>query len=1147
MNKSAFLILCLTFSIFNNSNGQNPPIAGEVDAKTVYLGSGPNFVLIPSVWDGDENTEDLVIEANSSDPSLIEIISINYFPGSKYAEILFTEKGKIGDVILNVNISDADGIIQRNIEINIRDYDNYGIGLGIYDIAFYKDDHPIISQPVWDTLLNSITWPTHNPDNNKDSLDYASMGLTVGLSLGFKVSEGFTAMYKGYLIPPATGDYNFTIESWDWGRVYISEDEFHDPDWHQDAAFITNHHTKDDNPEGTKSLIGGKVYAIAITYHCVYDKMLDLYWEGPGIDYSVIGKPYLRSEYDIEKPLLSQDIKIVKKGDSFIEIQWNEGTDNKKISYYNVYLDGKRLSEETQTGKTFLFEGLSPDSVYSVVITAVDQLGNESLPESGANITTYPEDTNPPSVPVNLSSVEKNGLGVKIMWDESTDSETEVLGYYVYLENQKYNEGKLFTSNEAIIKVLTPSTDYNIQVTALDAGSNESDKSEILVINPGEFNPDAPSLGIRKGRMLISNEAISFNQGIGVNHDYFSTTGYSPDEVACLDRLDVGALRWGAIPANSKSLSENTGNTGQTYGKFMNLCNQLDAYTVICCGVHSSTDWRANPQTFLNFLEYIAGPETTEWGKKRADEGYPDPLLDSSKGLIFEFGNEVWGGGGMHMADFSSLTAYGDWAREMAELMKTSPYYDPEKITLVYSCRGPSPDNSWGQNELVLKNDQGHIDWIAVTGYLEGNMDFEPSIEGDTRVGYYQNGIEKVADNINGLDYYMKYTADKNGGLKSSYLYESNMTKSDYNGRLGQAIVNIDYYLTAMEHGSALPTIFHLTVNEWKITLRADSYRPLPLYEATRIANANIKGHIMSNSYYTLDKIYDADSLVVQYEPVGTHAYYNENGYSIVLVSRDFENDHYVEINLPSGLNFNTTATQYTLHGESYDTYNAIVDTTLVNFEDKTIIKVAPYSMILLNFEGDDPGFEPMPLGFFKRVLQTGVSIDQENPEVTTSEGRVKLTATVTPEDAFSKGVIWQIVSNQPGATISNYTTYIYVRGSGLEDGNGTVKVRAVSVDDPEIFDEVDVTITNQVTSVKEEKTPDLHLYPNPAQDQIMIELPSASEYNVKILDSSGRILKEVEFFGNSTVVNVHELKSGYYFVKISRGAEIYYEQLLKY
>ncbi|SFQ47135.1 GEVED domain-containing protein [Flavobacterium akiainvivens] len=83
--------------------------------------------------------------------------------------------------------------------------------------------------------------------------------------------------------------------------------------------------------------------------------------------------------------------------------------------------------------------------------------------------------------------------------------------------------------------------------------------------------------------------------------------------------------------------------------------------------------------------------------------------------------------------------------------------------------------------------------------------------------------------------------------------------------------------------------------------------------------------------------------------------------------------------------------------------------------------------------------------------------------EITVIDGTLQLVATVAPDNATNQNVTWTIVSGAEYATVN-------ANGVVTATGDGTVVVRATSVSNPEVFDEITIVISNQLTC--EEQNP---------------------------------------------------------------------------
>ncbi|MDA3823854.1 MAG: hypothetical protein PF450_14755, partial [Bacteroidales bacterium] len=669
------------------------------------------------------------------------------------------------------------------------------------------------------------------------------------------------------------------------------------------------------------------------------------------------------------------------------------------------------INENSSTELNAFIEGLEPATSYSLAITSLDKVGNESFPSNILTVETYDVDSNPPTPPDQITLINAAGLALDLTWSGAIDAESAINGYKVYVDGVLFNKEKLINESTFIINGLSPETEYTISIEAIDAAGNASDMRSSFLFSTSAFNPVGNNLGVKAGTFSFDLKPFTYSHGIGVNPDYKGGDVFNSAHADMFEELKPGGIRWGALTANPLNFKDYIGaGKSVTIGKFMNLCNQYNAMTVFCSGVQNATDWMVDTNTFSNFMEYIAGPAGTTYGDIRIAEGYTTSLLENSPGLIFEFGNEVWGSI-YHEAEIgANYVAYAEWCREMAEIMRASPYYDANKIKLAYSGRNPSPDNSYGLNDKLLLGDRGEVDLIALSGYLGGNLDYDPAIPtGDSELDYYKNAMELVALNIRGLDSYARMSLIESDKVKSSYLYESNMTTSAYNGRQGQAVISTDYYLTTIEHGSVIPTINHQTGGEWKITNPAESYKRLPLFTSAAMVNRLCKGYVMTSEYSSKDKIYTSSSVAIDYDPVGVHAYHKDGNYTLVLASRDFESDHIVQIDLPDNLSFNASARMYTLSSDGYSSREALVDSTDIRLEDGMFITLPKYAMVFITFKGDDITQEPLPeLGNYKYAAQTNIEIKAGTYKITEDAGRLELWAFIDPDTAWLKQVRWQ-------------------------------------------------------------------------------------------------------------------------------------------
>jgi len=1121
---------------------QNKPILGKAPDETLIVNSGDNQIIIPQISDGDNGiVQHITLSAVSSSPSLLEVKSITFNDSSTLAVINVTEKGTIGTVSLYITATDPDGSTSDTIQVDIKPYSKPGIHFQMHDVVFWQEFVPLNNTPVFDTIIQSGMAP------------YASINwdkITFSVSAGCTQSppcigdDFFTALFIGYLVPPVTGDYYFTIKTQDDGAIWISDNE----DYSKAKAVVyrgdkqTEVGTEMGDMERRSAAVplqAGKVYAFYATQWIVHTRTGGVLWEGPGISKQYIPGANMLYVYDPVKPTAPSNLRVLSRGVTDLRIGWHPATDNKKVVGYNIYFDGVKLNPKPYNDTIYRITGLLPSSSHSVVVAAVDAMGNLSPVSNLVHTTTYPTDGNPPSPPTSVQVTTLSDMAVKISWSGAADGETCVKGYQVFVDGMLYNATELIYETSAIISGLSPETSYAITIKAVDAGDNASAASNPLNVKTLPFDPGHPSLGVKKARLTILPENIGWNEGMGIMPDYESGKMISdPVQKARIEALKPSALIWGGINVNSYSLSSYQG-TGKpmTFAKFLDFCNKTGAYCIITTGIGNSTDWMQDSTTFDKFMEYLNGPSSSPQGAIRASEGFSAPLLQASKGLVILLGCEVWGGTAHGAEIGANYDNYAAWARRMAMRIKKSPYYDKNKVFVGISGRNPDWTTSLGLNDKLLKGDTGQIDWLTLSGYMGGNMNYDPAIDpGESELDYYKNGFEYMMKNINGLKTHMSYMFLYCERLKTMNFYESNMTTPAYNGRLGQAITITDYHATAQETGLALPCVFHLTGGEWRITEPENSYRPLPLYLTAQYYNTHCKGHILKTILVTNEKIKNSSGKELAWAPVGCHAYTDSGRFAIALFSRDFENDYQIQIDLPDTLTVNATGKKYIISGSDYSTKDAVIDSSTIAFADSLVVTIPKHSMVLICFNGSPLPFKKLPLGYYKYKKIESIKIVPKNGKTTIDKkyDYVDLTAQITPADAMEGFLFkykWEVVENSSKALTSVMESDYQVRDLGKAPVGSTTTIRVSSYDDPNIKDEIVIRFPYSALETTNEGN--ISLYPNPVNDELTIISQDDDVIHVGLCDVTGRQMTECKAGGNTATVNLHGLPAGIYLARI--------------
>lgn len=1134
-----FISLFLIFSHFSDANQYTLNVT---DSLSVFIGSGENQVLVPIP--DSVAVKKPVIQVQSANTGLLEIVEVEYAESRLFVILKVKEKGIQGKAGISINMTHNGGSAVVETEIHIIPYFNPGLLFQIHDIVFWQEAIPLSGVPVYEKLIQTGEGPY-------SSLNYNEIPITVNMDCSGSVCTGhdfYTSFYKGYIVAPVDGNYHFYMRSADRHTLWLSANEKF-----SDAKLVVGRSTNHGNVGAeignntTKSadieLKAGKIYAFYATQWIIHSTYGGIMWDGPGISKSFIPGKYTMPVYDVVKPTAPSNLKLDWRSSTGFSVKWNPSTDNNKVSGYSIYANGTRVNSELIKDNSYKLENLNPGTVYQLVVKAVDQAGNESMVSNVLSVETHMEDNSKPTPPLQLDVLQKTGLALKIKWNGATDAETEVIAYNLYINDELYNTTGFLFADSAVIHNLLPETSYSITIESVDAGMNVSAKSEAFTASTAAFDPTGANLGERVAKVVVFNKNTTWNEGIGLNGPYENGDMVNKPEVReIVEAFKPGAIRWGAISANSKSFQGSVG-TGKvnTYGKMLNFANQIGARFSLTVGVQEGIDYITEPKTFLYLLEYLAGDASTTWGAVRASEGFTEPLLQKGKGILLEFGNEVWGAASHDAQIGSDYAKYAKWVRDMSDVVRSSPYYDPEKILMVYSGRNPHPDNSYGVNTKVLTGDRGHAESLAVAGYMGGNLNYDQDVpKGDTELEYYKSGFELAKKNMDGFVLTMKEMLSLTGTIKTFYLYESNMTTTSYNGRFGQAIAMTDYMANSMNYGSIVPTIFHLTGGEWRITQPADNYKRLPLYNTAMYFNRFCKGHTMQTQLISNNKITNTYGQPIDYNPVGAYAYNSGENFSVLLLNRDFENDFTIQLELPSDLGFSDKATIYTLWENDFSSYNTKIDSTEVSLTDDLLIKVPKFGMVIVSFKGDDPGYEKLPLGYWDRKRPESLKVfSTRNFLINTNRGTDVISTEVLPADAFSAVAVMDVLENKTKSVLTTLSGgRLHIKASGVCGDEGNIVLRVYASDNHELCDTVTVQITNQGIDCPATGTGDFAdgnkvlFYPNPANEKIYINTSLDSRSKIEITDSLGRTVFRNDL-NNGYEIKVSNFNPGLYIIAI--------------
>lgn len=176
---------------------------------------------------------------------------------------------------------------------------------------------------------------------------------------------------------------------------------------------------------------------------------------------------------DTEAPTVPMNLVASNETTFSIDLTWDASTDNVAVTSYEVYVDGNL--EVSTSNTSYTITGLASNVSFDLTVLAKDVADNASAQSTVLTASTL-EDTQAPTVPMNLVISNETDVSFKVTWDASTDN-TAVTAYDVYVGGT-FNA----TSTDVTYTVngLTASTVYSVTVLAKDAVNNMSAQSSAV-------------------------------------------------------------------------------------------------------------------------------------------------------------------------------------------------------------------------------------------------------------------------------------------------------------------------------------------------------------------------------------------------------------------------------------------------------------------------------------------------------------------------------------------------------------------------------------------------------------------------------------------------------------------------------------------
>ncbi|MBB6459314.1 glycosyl hydrolase [Flammeovirga kamogawensis] len=217
---------------------------------------------------------------------------------------------------------------------------------------------------------------------------------------------------------------------------------------------------------------------------------------------------------DQEAPTTPENLTVTNKGVDYLTIAWDAATDNIGISGYQLSLNGAVVT--TVNNLNYTFNGLTDATNYTISVVAIDNTNNTSI-ASTLTETTLPIilDEEPPTEISRLAIENVDVATLSLSWSPATDN-IGVVGYQVFS-----NGNLLAQTNDTLVSLLnlSPSTNYVLEVIALDASGNTSAAVSVTVttlddVLAPEFTSAITLQEATQETLTISWAAASDNVGV---------------------------------------------------------------------------------------------------------------------------------------------------------------------------------------------------------------------------------------------------------------------------------------------------------------------------------------------------------------------------------------------------------------------------------------------------------------------------------------------------------------------------------------------------------------------------------------------------------------------------------------------------------
>jgi hypothetical protein len=179
------------------------------------------------------------------------------------------------------------------------------------------------------------------------------------------------------------------------------------------------------------------------------------------------------STYDTEAPTIT-NLEVTGLTDKIAIVTWNTNEPSQGIIEYGTTSSyGKiAVSERYETVHRVVLSGLTPDTMYHLIVRAIDVAGNGPTTTDEFSFFTLKDADRSPPVITNVKSDNIQATSAVISWATDEPSDSGVAYRSSKGEGQTIYEMDLVETHSLAMGGLKPDTDYTFTVESMDASGN---------------------------------------------------------------------------------------------------------------------------------------------------------------------------------------------------------------------------------------------------------------------------------------------------------------------------------------------------------------------------------------------------------------------------------------------------------------------------------------------------------------------------------------------------------------------------------------------------------------------------------------------------------------------------------------------------